>query len=186
MAAQGQPFGHAIDMWSLGVSVAELFAGRTLVQAREEPSPRPSPAPLAPRPSPLAPPPSPLHPTLPRCARQAASRGGLAVQVAQLLGRPPHGAFAQSKYASELLPLVQHTPEALSRAELRRKLATELGAGPSQQAPPPPPLPPRPGSPASAPTPFGGGEAAAVAAPPLAAALSRASARPRHLCRSTS
>ena len=91
----GQPFGHAIDAWSLGVSLAELFGGKVLVQA--------------------------------------ASRGGLAVQVAQLLGRPPRGAFAQSKYAAELLPLVQHQPEALSRAALRNKLAAELGAGPSQQ-----------------------------------------------------
>ena len=91
----GQPFGHAIDAWSLGVSLAELFGGKALVQA--------------------------------------ASRGGLAVQVAELLGRPPRGAFAQSKYAAELLPLVQHQPEALSRAALRNKLAAELGAGPSQQ-----------------------------------------------------
>ena len=91
----GQPFGHAIDAWSLGVSLAELFGGKVLVQA--------------------------------------ASRGGLAVQVAGLLGRPPRGAFAQSKYAAELLPLVQHQPEALSRAALRNKLAAELGAGPSQQ-----------------------------------------------------
>jgi len=91
----GQPFGHAIDAWSLGVSLAELFGGKVLVQA--------------------------------------ASRGGLAVQVAQLLGRPPRGAFAQSKYAAELLPLVQHQPEALSHAALRNKLAAELGAGPSQQ-----------------------------------------------------
>ena len=64
---------------------------------------------------------------------QAASRGGLAVQLAELLGRPPRGAFAQSKYAAELLPLVQHQPEALSHAALRNKLAAELGAGPSQQ-----------------------------------------------------
>ena len=91
----GQPFGHAIDAWSLGVSLAELFGGKALVQA--------------------------------------ASRGGLAVQVAELLGRPPRGAFAQSKYAAELLPLVQHQPEALSRAALRNKLDAELGAGPSQQ-----------------------------------------------------
>ena len=46
----GAKFGVAIDMWSLGVTLAELASGRALVQA--------------------------------------ASRGGLAVQVAQLLGQP--------------------------------------------------------------------------------------------------
>ena len=29
----GQPFGHAIDAWSLGVILAELFGGKVLVQA---------------------------------------------------------------------------------------------------------------------------------------------------------
>ena len=91
----GKPFDHAIDTWSLGMTLAELFCGRALVQA--------------------------------------AARGGLAVQVAQLLGRPPHQLFARSKYAAELLPLVQHTPDTLSRPLLRRKLALEMGAGASQQ-----------------------------------------------------
>ena len=90
----GEPFDFAIDMWSLGTTLAELFCGRALVQA--------------------------------------AARGGLAVQVAQLLGRPPQRLFARSKYAAELLPLVQHTPDTLSRPLLRRKLALELGAAASQ------------------------------------------------------
>ena len=58
----GRPFGHAIDMWSLGVTLAELFSGRPLVKA--------------------------------------ASRGGLLVQVSQLLGRPPAALFDGSKYGT--------------------------------------------------------------------------------------
>ena len=90
----GAKFGVAIDMWSLGVTLAELASGRALVQA--------------------------------------ASRGGLAVQVAQLLGQPPPRLFGDAKYASELSSLVKHTPAALSVDALRQRLTAELGSGPSQ------------------------------------------------------
>ena len=85
----GLPFDAKIDMWSLGVTLAELFSGRALVVA--------------------------------------ASRGGLASEYAQLLGRPPTH-FAQGKLAAELLALLAHIPEAaLSRDEARRQLAAHLG-----------------------------------------------------------
>ena len=92
----GVPFGCAIDLWSLGVTLAELYAGRAL-----------------------------LH---------AASRGGLAVELAQLLGRPPTSLFAHGRYAAELLPLVAHTAECLPIEQVRQRLSAELRAPSSSDA----------------------------------------------------
>ncbi|EOD23150.1 hypothetical protein EMIHUDRAFT_447845 [Emiliania huxleyi CCMP1516] len=92
----GAPFGFGIDMWSLGVTLCELFAGRYLLQA--------------------------------------ASRGGLAVQVAQLLGRPPQGLFDGAKYHAELHHLVAHQPPPLPPTQLRARLTERLGAPRSSQA----------------------------------------------------
>ena len=88
----GLPFGSAIDMWSLGATLAELYTGHALVHA--------------------------------------ASRGGLAVEYAQLLGRPPSSLYGSSHYAKELLPLVAHTAD-LSAGGLtdgRIRLSRELNA----------------------------------------------------------
>jgi len=92
----GAPFGFGIDMWSLGVTLCELFAGCYLLQA--------------------------------------ASRGGLAVQVAQLLGRPPQGLFDGAKYHAELHHLVAHQPPPLPPTQLRARLTERLGAPRSSQA----------------------------------------------------
>ena len=84
----GTPYGHAVDMWSLGATLAELYAGREMWHA--------------------------------------ASKGGLAVEVAQLLGRPPPNLYARGLYARELLPLVAHIPaEAHPHSDVRARLAQE-------------------------------------------------------------
>ena len=89
--ADGLPFDTAIDMWSLGATLAELYAGREMWHA--------------------------------------ASKGGLAVEVAQLLGRPPPNLYARGLYARELLPLVAHIPaEAHPHSDVRARLAHELHA----------------------------------------------------------
>ena len=88
----GLPFGSAIDMWSLGATLAELYTGHALVHA--------------------------------------ASRGGLAVEYAQLLGRPPNSLYGSSHYAKELLPLVAHTADlsAGGLTDARIRLSRELNA----------------------------------------------------------
>merc|ERR1711998_669810 len=83
-----------IDMWACGVTVAELFSGRMLIQP--------------------------------------ASRGGLAMQMAQLMGRPPPGLFDSSKYGNELLALVARTPNMFGPQQMRQRLSTALGASASQ------------------------------------------------------
>mmetsp|Transcript_33394 Transcript_33394/g.83342 ORF Transcript_33394/g.83342 Transcript_33394/m.83342 type:complete len:101 (-) Transcript_33394:742-1044(-) len=55
----GAKFTFPIDTWAAGITLAELFCGRPLIQP--------------------------------------ASRGGLALQMAQLLGQPPPGLFDGSK-----------------------------------------------------------------------------------------
>lgn len=69
------------DLWSLGITLAELYTGRGFLRA--------------------------------------ASRGGLAVELAQLFGQPPAALFADGKYASELLPLVAHTEQVAHLVEFR-------------------------------------------------------------------
>ena len=94
----GVPFGCAIDLWSFGVTLAELYSGRAL-----------------------------LH---------AASRGGLAVELAGMLGQPPPRLFGAGKYAPQLLPLVAHTAEPLTLTQRRQRLSAVLSApadAPAQQ-----------------------------------------------------
>jgi hypothetical protein len=94
----GVPFGCAIDLWSFGVTLAELYSGRAL-----------------------------LH---------AASRGGLAVELAGMLGQPPPRLFGAGKYAPQLLPLVAHTAEPLTLTLRRQRLSAVLSAptdAPAQQ-----------------------------------------------------
>lgn len=88
----GLSFDVAIDMWSLGATLAELYAGRVLMHAT--------------------------------------SRGALAVQQANLLGRPPAQLYARGQYASELLPLTSNMPEGGPRslADVRYRLGIELQA----------------------------------------------------------
>ncbi|KAL1495705.1 hypothetical protein AB1Y20_016568 [Prymnesium parvum] len=62
-----------------------------------------------------------------------ASRGGLAMQFAELLGRPPAGLFDESKYSAELLALVAHMPSAYTVAQVRQRLGKLLGATASQE-----------------------------------------------------
>ena len=92
----GLPFGCPIDLWSLGVTLAELYSGRGLLLA--------------------------------------ASRGGLAVELAQLLGQPPPRLFDDGRYAAELLPLVAHTSDALPSSQRRQRLSVTLGAPASADA----------------------------------------------------
>ena len=62
-----------------------------------------------------------------------ASRGGLAVQMATLLGQPPPALFGRAKYATELRALVADMPAALEEDQIRQRLGATLGASPSQE-----------------------------------------------------
>jgi len=91
----GAKFTFPIDTWAAGITLAELFCGRPLIQP--------------------------------------ASRGGLALQMAQLLGQPPPGLFDGSKFVDEMSILVAHTPRALRSEQIRERLSIMLGATASQE-----------------------------------------------------
>lgn len=83
----GVPFSSGIDMWSLGICLAEMYCGHAFFNA--------------------------------------ASRSGLAVECAGVLGRPPVGLYSDGKYNAELFPLVAHSNATCSVDEVRLAL-TEL------------------------------------------------------------
>ena len=63
-----------------------------------------------------------------------ASRGGVAVEYAQLLGQPPARLFASGQYAQELLPLVAHMPCTRPLGEVRQRLAMRFDTAPTHEA----------------------------------------------------